>query len=575
MKRILSLLLCMILTLCLLPMSAFADTGGDGNLDGGGGGMGDGTSQSFWNPGMDGVRVTVINSETQRPAATPIDLTNKSPTVSQHFGKVSKIQYRNGSSLAPNTSGYVCYRPVITMPTIISSKGTPNIAAIKKYFCDEIIVRYVAQLTGVKYENLISGKFKLLLEPLAYFTYKEVKVAMTAHEAALYDNRTGGALRNAMGSLTHKNLPLAMFLEYADLGFQAYSGATNKKCSNDTITAYLGLGIVWFTDPPPAEEETEFDYEYRVNTDVITPVTVYASAEINPDDPASVTFRIGGSSYTMSNIVIPEGDSQLAWVKWHTPSTPQDITITVSTSRGTLSQTTIQAKVVDLAGNDPPDPKATDVRGSWTASAVPSRPDKTSASWYVWSAKWHPYWVWISDWDYCSHGEDGGHWVDNGWWEDQGWYDFTRYDYSASLTASMSLYPDDKSPTASGKTMGSGYGVKNTATASVYTSAPAFHHTYGQTAVSYFPEFGYGTYWRLLDRTTSGQTAKFQFAENKYSTYQRRAHFSPVWFPDGRYTVNTYVIDIWTPDGMLSANVTDYVNISDSVYGDWHIAPGK
>ena len=75
-------------------------------------------------------------------------------------------------------------------------------------------------------------------------------MAMTAHEAALYDNQAGGSLRKTMTSLTHKNLPLAMFLEYADMGFPAYTGATNKTCSNDTIITYLGMGIVWFTDPP-------------------------------------------------------------------------------------------------------------------------------------------------------------------------------------------------------------------------------------------------------------------------------------------------------------------------------------
>lgn len=536
MKRILAFILCLVLTLCLLPMSAFADSGG--NVDGGGGSMGDGTSENSWTPGMDGVRVTVINDETQRPASTPIDLTNKSPSVSLHFGKVSKIQYRDGSAISPTTSKYVYQNPVITMPRIVSSNGSPNIEAIKRYFCDEIIVRSIAQSTEISYENLISGKFKLLLEPIAFFKHNSIQVAMTAHEAALYDNQTGGALRKTMTSLTHKNLPLSMFLEYADLGFAAYSGATSQKCSNDTIVAYLGLGIVWFTDPPVTPpEETDYDFEYRVNTDVITPVTLYADHEINPDSPARVTFRVGGSTYTMSNIVIPENDSQLAWVKWHTPSTPQDITITVSTSRGTLSQTTIHAKVVDLAGNDPPDPKATDLRGSWSPSPVPGRPAQSSASWWVWSAKWHEYWVWIEHWvrysdswtDSEGHTHTDSWWEDEGWWEDHGWYDFTRHNYSASLTASMSLYPDDKVPTASGKRMASGYGVKNTATAAVYTSAPSSHYTYGQTAVSYFPEFGYDTYWRLLDRTASGQTARFQFAANKYSTYSRRAHFSPVW----------------------------------------------
>ena len=565
MKRIFAFFLSLLLILGICPMSALADTGGSGNVDGGGGSMGQGTSQNSWNPGMDGVRVTVIYSETQKPASASIDLTSKTPAIKIHFGKVSKIQYRDGSSISPTTSSYVYYNPAITMPRIISTGSSKaSIEAIKKYFCDEIIVRYIAELTGISYDDLITGKYKLLLEPIAYFKHNGIMYAMTAHEAALYDNQTGGALRRTMTSLTHKNLPLAMYLEYSDLGFAAYSGPTNKTCSNDTIIAYLGMGIVRFEEQPPEQPEpTDYDYEYRVDTDVITPVTLYAGSEINPDGPATVTFTIKGSTYRMNNIVIPEGDSQLAWVKWHTPSEPQDITITVRTNRGTLSQTTIKAKVVDLSGNDPPDPKATDTAGSWRPSSVPSREEKSYAAWSVWWAQWHPYWVWHST------GDDDGYWVD------EGWYDFFRDNYSASMTATTRIEPDEKVPTAAGNTMKSGYGVSNTVTATVSTSAPMSHYTYGQTAVSYFPEFNYTTYWRLLDRLSSGKTARFQFAENIYSTYKQRVHFSPVWFPDGSYTVNTHVMDIWTPAGMLCANLTDSVTISGSLYDDWHIAPGN
>lgn len=565
MKRIFAFFLSILLILGICPMSALADTGGSGNVDGGGGSMGQGTSQNSWNPGMDGVRVTVIYSETQKPASASIDLTSKTPAIKIHFGKVSKIQYRDGSSISPTTSSYVYYNPAITMPRIISTGSSKaSIEAIKKYFCDEIIVRYIAELTGISYDDLITEKYKLLLEPIAYFKHNGIMYAMTAHEAALYDNQTGGALRRTMTSLTHKNLPLAMYLEYSDLGFAAYSGPTNKTCSNDTIIAYLGMGIVRFEEQPPEQPEpTDYDYEYRIDTDVITPVTLYAGSEINPDGPATVTFTIKGSTYRMSNIVIPEGDSQLAWVKWHTPSEPQDITITVRTNRGTLSQTTIKAKVVDLSGNDPPDPKATDTAGSWRPSSVPSREEKSYAAWSVWWAQWHPYWVWHST------GDGDGYWVD------EGWYDFFRDNYSASMTATTRIEPDEKVPTAAGNTMKSGYGVSNTVTATVSTSAPMSHYTYGQTAVSYFPEFNYTTYWRLLDRLSSGKTARFQFAENIYSTYKQRVHFSPVWFPDGSYTVNTHVMDIWTPAGMLCANLTDSVTISGSLYDDWHIAPGN
>lgn len=564
MKRIFVILLTLVLLLGICPMSALAETGGSGNVDGGGGGMGQGTSQNSWTPGMEGVRITVVDAESGQPVSTPFDLSSNTPSIKIHFGKVSKIQYVNGASISPSTSGYTCKKPDIALPRIISTGSySANIEAIKKYFCSEYAVKLVAQQTGIAYEELIGGQYKLFLEPIAYFKHNGIMMAMTAHEAALYDNQAGGSLRKTMTSLTHKNLPLAMFLEYADMGFPAYTGATNKTCSNDTIITYLGMGIVWFTDPPEQPEPTDYDYEYRVDTDVITPVTLYAGSEINPDSPATVSFSINGSTYRMNNIVIPSGDSQIAWVKWHTPSEPQDITIYVSTNKGSLSQSTIHAKVVDLSGNDPPDPKATDTMGSWSASSVPSRETKTYAAWSVWWAKWHPYWVWHST------GKNTGYWVDDGW------YDYFRDNYSASMTATTRIEPDEKVPTASGDLMKSGYGVTNTVTATVSTSAPLSHYTYGQTAVSYFPEFGYGTYWRLLERLTSGTTARFQFAKNIYSTYNQRVHFSPVWFPDGSYTVNTHVMDIWTPAGMLAMNLTDDVTISGSLYDDWHIAPGN
>ena len=460
MKRIFVILLTFVLLLGICPMSALAETGGSGNVDGGGGDMGQGTSQNSWNPGMDGVRITVVDAESGQPVSSSFDLTNKTPSIKIHFGKVSKIQYANGASISPTTGNYDYYTPATPMPRIVSS-GSQNasIEAIKKYFCSEYAVKLVAQQTGIAYEELIGGQYKLFLEPIAYFKHNGIMMAMTAHEAALYDNQAGGSLRKTMTSLTHKNLPLAMFLEYADMGFPAYTGATNKTCSNDTIITYLGMGIVWFTDPP--------------------------------------------------------------------------------------------------------DPKATDTMGSWSASSIPSRETKTYAAWSVWWAKWHPYWVWHST------GKNTGYWVDDGW------YDYFRDNYSASMTATTRIEPDEKVPTASGDLMKSGYGVTNTVTATVSTSAPLSHYTYGQTAVSYFPEFGYGTYWRLLERLTSGTTARFQFAKNIYSTYNQRVHFSPVWFPDGSYTVNTHVMDIWTPAGMLAMNLTDDVTISGSLYDDWHIAPGN
>ena len=69
---------------------------GDGNLDGGGGSMGQGTIQNSWSPGNEGVRVTVIRAESHDPVTRPIDLTNKHPNITYSFGKVSKMSYTKG-----------------------------------------------------------------------------------------------------------------------------------------------------------------------------------------------------------------------------------------------------------------------------------------------------------------------------------------------------------------------------------------------------------------------------------------------------------------------------------------------
>ena len=42
-----------------LQIVAFAE--GDPNIDNGGGGLKDGSSENFWNPGNDGVRVTIVD----------------------------------------------------------------------------------------------------------------------------------------------------------------------------------------------------------------------------------------------------------------------------------------------------------------------------------------------------------------------------------------------------------------------------------------------------------------------------------------------------------------------------------
>lgn len=212
MKKLCYITVSLLLVLCLFcPTTVLADTGGSGNIDGGGGGMGSGTSSNYWNPGNEGVRVTVVRASDHAVVTTPVDFTNISPTnVRLHFGSACKISYTSGKTLTPSGTSYTFVNPGQTMPRIISTDGTTNIDAIKKYFCSEYVVKRIAEVTGMNYDVLIGGDYKILLEPIAYYTFQGVMIATTATEAALYDRQVNGLLRSWMQSLTHKNLPLEL-----------------------------------------------------------------------------------------------------------------------------------------------------------------------------------------------------------------------------------------------------------------------------------------------------------------------------------------------------------------------------
>ena len=91
MKRLLPLMLALVLVISVI-VPAYAT--GEGNFDGGGGGMGNGSKTNYWNPGMDGVRVSIVGVGSHSVVRNPIDLTNKVPAANvAHFGKVSKLSY--------------------------------------------------------------------------------------------------------------------------------------------------------------------------------------------------------------------------------------------------------------------------------------------------------------------------------------------------------------------------------------------------------------------------------------------------------------------------------------------------
>lgn len=62
----------------LAPMTVYAE--GEGNIDNGGGGLGQGTNTNYWNKGDEGVRATVVSASDGSAVTASIDLTNRSPS---------------------------------------------------------------------------------------------------------------------------------------------------------------------------------------------------------------------------------------------------------------------------------------------------------------------------------------------------------------------------------------------------------------------------------------------------------------------------------------------------------------
>lgn len=553
----------------------------------------------------------------------------------------NKIEYQQGKPLSPiQINEYITDNPP---PIPITNGG--NINSVKSYFGDtatlNMLLNNYASQFGIPKESLIAnitftieGKTKkypakdilpvkvddvyqnkvpwlIVYEPVivSYLKDKTTILAFTATEYALaqklgYFNFKSGSDGQYIAGMTHSDLPNSIFLEESWFGFPVTSALPdNVYWSDDRIIAGGGWGMRMLkaNSVDVVENDTQYDYEYRVDTDVITSVRVFANTDITPDDrhlseeayrnpkinTATITMTANGYSKS-AEVVIPRGGSQLVWLKWHTPLKPGIVEIDVSVSGnngakidGTSRSAKLIGKVVDLSENPPPNPTANDKNDNFVIPNIPEKADKSTASWGIYNCHWIPNWIWHPKWEWRSSWSwistetggfwiDSGYWVDNGHWVDEGRWDYGYTNYSASLSASVNLSPDIKVPTSDADTIKSGYGVNAKVESRVTTNAPSSHLTYAQNVIAYFPEFQYQNFWRVLEKIGSGS---FEFEKNIYSTYNNRVHFTPVWYPDESYLVYAELIDLWTPDGMLRLNLTDDVMIQGNLYEDWHIGP--
>lgn len=307
--------------------------------------------------------------------------------------------------------------------------------------------------------------------------------------------------------------------------------------ATDTLTGMLVV--------PPTPTPQNMDY--RTDTDVIFSCNVTALAPINPSNPASVTFRVTAQDGSITNLVfdkvcLPTGSSERAWVKYHIPDIEGSVRVEISCTENVYVDTSvINGTVQRIDPSDPPDPQFSDENPGFT---LPSFPSFTNSVQHIWKT-------------YTAINKDGT-------WE------YSEQEHKAGLNAVLNIKPDERVKTAIGKNMKSGYGFNATLTA---THGSESYLVPPQTAIAYFPEFRYQTYWRIFDRLQQGaRQSIFQFPVNPYSQAGNRVHFTPLWYPDDTaYTVWSIVRDMWTPVGELKQACTDTLQINGNVYDDWYI----
>ncbi|MGN1341159.1 MAG: hypothetical protein ACI4WS_12775, partial [Oscillospiraceae bacterium] len=326
-KKLCSRITALVMLLSFITTTAFADIN-LGNDDGTG--FSSGTDNNYWGVYTDsgtklydteGVRVTIYNAETNSKVFNTIDITGDANIAavsdisffadgSELISKTSWLSYVSGtynsidesdkskynnsvlsrSQIGGYTSQYVS---ALSSIDIISTSNSSHLEEIKALLSEENFLKNLCDLmgSGLQYDDIVAGKYKIAFEPVAYFRYNGQNWAMSATECGLLNkymknyfsstwNSTNN-LRALLGPLTHSNLPRSAFLENRDLGIPIYAPTTsdyynsNVNYNSDTcIIRCMGIGVLTGDSSGDELPEGEAAAEYHTNTDVYTSFTV-------------------------------------------------------------------------------------------------------------------------------------------------------------------------------------------------------------------------------------------------------------------------------------------------------------
>ena len=291
---------------------------------------------------------------------------------------------------------------------------------------------------------------------------------------------------------------------------------------------------------------------YRSGTEVITSFYLLNSGTVPviPDHNITVHIRIYSNGTLIksasASAVIPGNEKNLYYVKWTVPNGIGSVTATadivengVVTESVTRSYSVIPYEIYSI----PDTQYEASAPEGFTVPTVPGN-DSQAKTWYLWTYQ-------------------------NG--------SFLKMNYGLTIGMSAPVITPDASANATYEsgvwTMKSGYGFAIKANSTVtplsgYSMPDQNAYTLPQYATALFPEFSY--------LAQQGKCRTLQLNGNTWSFRQNanygNIHFTPLWFPDGNYTVVVKLSDCWTPLGMITRQTrTNTIVISGSAYDDWTI----
>lgn len=354
---------------------------------------------------------------------------------------------------------------------------------------------------------------------------------------------------------------------YTSVNIKYYVDGINKGCdsvfsSSEQLYAELAkrttgdikLVAKWNTNANIAIVPIDPNAQYREKTNVMSSFWLVniSNYDYTPSTGAKVVFGVYNSdgqkiAGETQSFVSPNNDKNLAYFKWYVPDGYAS------------SYLTVKAYILDGTNQYGHIERSYEIV-SYDICKTPDTSYKNQAP---------------EDFSVPSSGFDNN--AKARWWQ---WEyidgEFIKKQYAVSNSAGSMLLTTPTNPSAyfeSGKlVMKSGYGfecsfIPEMFSVSGYESNSASKCVAPQYFYALFPEYNY-SYGIDKSRSFEIVSGKKVFVNTEG---MGRQHFTPVYYPDGKYNFQVVLSDCWTPAGMLTSYKTMTIQIDGNMYDDWYV----